>query len=103
MTKAQYEIRDDEFIFTCRGHAGYADAGSDIVCAGISTLTQTLVSYLPEVTDTFSARISAGDVFINAKGRDALICFQMMMEGLRLIQSSFPEYLETTEGCTINS
>ena len=28
------------------GHAGYAPAGQDIVCAGVSTLMQALVSLL---------------------------------------------------------
>lgn len=99
MTKISYIEKDgDEFIVECKGHAGFAEAGNDIVCAGISTLVQTLVAYLPEVTDTFNARIDKGDVFITAKGRDAFICYKMMMEGLRLMESGFPQYLQIVEG-----
>lgn len=35
---------------TVSGHAGYAEVGKDIVCAGITALTQTLVSSLEELT-----------------------------------------------------
>ena len=34
------------------GHAGYAPAGQDIVCAGVSTLMQALVSLLAGRTPT---------------------------------------------------
>ncbi|MDO4291996.1 MAG: ribosomal-processing cysteine protease Prp [Eubacteriales bacterium] len=32
------KTRDDYRGFTCTGHAGYADSGSDIVCAAVSVL-----------------------------------------------------------------
>ena len=33
------------------GHAGYAEPGKDIVCAGISTLSQTLIASVEELTE----------------------------------------------------
>ena len=35
---------------TVSGHAGYADPGKDIVCAGVTALTQSLVSSMKELT-----------------------------------------------------
>ena len=35
--------------FECRGHAGYAQAGSDIVCAAVSVLSTTCVNALESV------------------------------------------------------
>ena len=35
--------------FSAKGHAGYADAGEDIVCAAISALTQATEYGLTEV------------------------------------------------------
>ena len=32
------------------GHAGYAEAGKDIVCAGVTALTQTLIRSLEGLT-----------------------------------------------------
>ena len=41
-------VRKDRI--TVSGHAGYAEAGKDIVCAGVTALTQSLVSSLIELT-----------------------------------------------------
>lgn len=35
---------------TISGHAGYAPAGQDIVCAGVSALTQTLIKSIEDLT-----------------------------------------------------
>jgi hypothetical protein len=37
--------------FTVSGHAGYADAGKDIVCAAVSALTINTVNSVEELTD----------------------------------------------------
>ena len=36
--------------FTCKGHAGYADYGRDIVCASISVLVINTINSLEEIT-----------------------------------------------------
>ena len=58
MIKVNYTELDGPAGPTCRleasGHAGYAPAGQDIVCAGASTLMQTLCALLAgeeELTD----------------------------------------------------
>ena len=33
-----------------KGHAGYDEPGKDIVCAGVSTLVQTLIQSIEELT-----------------------------------------------------
>lgn len=38
--------------FLCEGHAGYADAGEDIVCAGISTLVINTINAVEALTAT---------------------------------------------------
>ncbi len=35
--------------FTCRGHADYAEAGQDIVCAGVSAIATCTLNGLTEV------------------------------------------------------
>ncbi len=37
--------------FSCKGHAGYADHGQDIVCAGVSALVLTVVQSLETLTE----------------------------------------------------
>jgi len=42
-----YEDKAGELIgFKVRGHAGYADKGEDIVCAGVSALVMTVIQSL---------------------------------------------------------
>ncbi|MDE7300149.1 MAG: ribosomal-processing cysteine protease Prp [Lachnospiraceae bacterium] len=41
--------------FRCVGHAGFAESGSDIICAAVSALTMTAVNSIEQFTsDRFS-------------------------------------------------
>ncbi len=53
MTKITFhKTRAGEYRgFTCIGHAGYADYGSDIVCASISVLVINTINSLEEITE----------------------------------------------------
>ena len=37
-----YDEKEKDMILQASGHAGYAEKGSDIVCAAVSALMQTL-------------------------------------------------------------
>jgi len=50
MTKIKIFKNNDIYTgFECSGHAGYAKAGKDIVCASISTLSQSLCMGIMQV------------------------------------------------------
>ena len=50
---------------TIEGHAGYAPLGQDIVCAGVSTLAQTLIQSVKELTtDAIEYSMNPGRVQI---------------------------------------
>lgn len=43
--------QDGQYLgFDCKGHAGYADRGKDIVCAGVSTLVINTVNAVERLT-----------------------------------------------------
>lgn len=42
MTHVYASCRGDRFRLECRGHAGYAESGKDVVCAAVSAICQTL-------------------------------------------------------------
>ena len=45
-----YKSQDGEFErFSCKGHAGYAKFGKDIVCAAVSVLTINTINSLSEL------------------------------------------------------
>ena len=81
--------------FDCTGHAGYANAGSDIVCAGISILVQSTINAIEAYTDEgFSGEADerSGDIhfrFTDMPGHDATLHIQSMILGLQGIQSSY--------------
>jgi hypothetical protein len=52
MIKAIFYRKKRNYIgFTVSGHAGYADAGKDIVCAAVSALTINTVNSVEKLTD----------------------------------------------------
>ena len=52
MTKVYYREYYGKTLVSVEGHSGFAEAGSDPVCAGISTLVYTLInSVLDEESD----------------------------------------------------
>lgn len=95
MTKIKYysNKRGTHFELLARGHSGYANSGSDIVCAGISTLTQTLVEYLDNNNVKVESQIKDGYLSIKADG-DVSVAFDFTLHGLKLIESSYPIYLK---------
>ena len=81
--------------FNCSGHAGYADEGEDIVCAGISALVIATVNALDTYTDEpFSIRSddATGEIdlrFERPAGHDADLLMKSMVLGLQGIQHTY--------------
>ena len=81
--------------FTVAGHSGTAERGQDIVCAGVSALTQTallgMMEYLHREVDY---DIASGKLSVRLKGvpddlTEAIL--QSMLLGLAEIQKLSPE------------
>lgn len=55
--------------FEFSGHSGYAEAGQDIVCAGMSTLAQSIIGSLDELLDEafFAYEIDADNGLIRCR------------------------------------
>ena len=75
------------------GHAAYAEIGQDIVCAGISTLVQTLICSVEQLTDAkISYDISPGtaDIHIGHLSEQARILINAFSIGCELIANAYP-------------
>lgn len=78
------------------GHAGYAEPGKDIVCAGVTALTQTLIQSIKDLTDDkIEYNISPGKVDINhgnlsEKSKTLVDSFFV---GICQVADEFPEYV----------
>lgn len=84
---------------TIIGHAKYAEPGRDIVCAGISTLVQTLIQSIENLTkDNIQHDISPGRVDI--KHTDLSEQGQLLIDsffiGCEMIASEYPGYVRVT-------
>lgn len=83
-------------IVKIRGHAGYAPRGQDIVCAGLTALTQTLVESLETLTgNEIKYDMSPGRVDIKIKDpdEDAQLLMDSFFVGAEMIADEFPEYV----------
>ena len=88
--------RSDSAI-TIEGHAGYAPRGQDIVCAGISTLVQTLVQSFEDLcTDEITYHLKPGwveikHVDLSAKGQTLVNSFFI---GCYMIAERYPDHVK---------
>lgn len=89
--------------FRSRGHTGYAAAGRDLVCAGVSSILQTAVlgveEYLKLKTKVEQEQGHLHcqlerDIFLNRE-IDAIL--ETMVLGLRAMEREYPQYLKVEE------
>ena len=93
----EVSVRKDGIVVS--GHAGYAPAGSDIVCAGVTALTQELIRSMEGLTDdrietdigSGIASIQYGD--LSEKGKLLIDSFFI---GICMIAKEFPDYVRIT-------
>ena len=87
--------------FECTGHAGFARAGSDIVCAAVSVLTTTCVNALESVAGIKPlAKASPGKMLLALPAggnHDAQVILQAMRQGLRDVRDTYPDHLLLNE------
>ena len=87
--------------FECSGHAGYAEAGRDIVCAAVSVLTTTCANALETVARAQpQVKAREGEMRLSLpdpQGRDAQVILLAMRQGLRDVEAEYPDHLQLTE------
>lgn len=79
------------------GHAGYAEAGKDIVCAGVTALTENLIDSIESLTkDEIQYEISPGRVDIHYKdlSEDGKLLVDSFFLGICDIEQDFPEHVK---------
>ena len=78
------------------GHAGYAEAGKDIVCAGVTALTQTLIRSMQGVTkDKIEYEVSPGraDIHYGNLSEEGKLLVDSFFIGICMIADEFPEHV----------
>ena len=78
------------------GHANYAEVGKDIVCAGVTALTQTLIRSLENLAkDKIKYKISPGrvDIHYGNLSEAGKLLVDSFFIGVCLIADEFPDYI----------
>ena len=99
-----YKRSDGALIgYSSSGHTGYAEAGSDIVCAAISALTQSTLNGLKNILKApVMFDVDEDGAFIEvrltpeaeeATIRQAQLLLLTLQEGLQAIQREYPRNL----------
>lgn len=96
--------RDEHYTeMYVEGHAGYAEAGKDIVCAAVSALTITFENAIKTLSDVpvFERQYVGGrqKLFLPVASDKTDILFKMYQIGIEGVQEAFPNnvklHLET--------
>ena len=90
--------------FDCRGHADFADAGEDIVCAALSSVIQTAALGLFRVAGLREVRIERDDAAARfairvgalnkADRHDADTILETMLAGVADLHESFSKFIK---------
>ena len=91
--------------FSVKGHSGYAEEGSDIVCAGISALVITIENALCQLVKLSPAERGGEDGFLEVilaekmtdqQMHDAQLLLSALHIGLENIAQAYPDYVRLT-------
>ena len=88
----EVSIRKDGITVT--GHAGYAPPGQDIVCAGVTVLTQTMIKSIVDLTaDRIEYEISPGraDIKYGDLSEKSRTLVDSFFIGICQIANEFPD------------
>ena len=78
------------------GHAGYAETGKDIVCAGVTALTQTFIrSVQGLIRDEIEYEVSYGraDIHYRNLSEEGKLLVDSFFIGICQIADEFPDYV----------
>ena len=104
MTRAVFRTRAQRILgFEVSGHSGYAEAGEDIVCAGVSSAVQMTVNAVVEIIGVAAqVRSRREDAFVsltlpgeidNERMQQCQIALRALLLQLELLEEECPEFL----------
>lgn len=104
MIKIEMMDTDEGYSLAASGHAGYAPAGQDIVCAAVSVLAQTLANKVEAAARSgrlLTSCVQHGETFVvqalPKPGPNNLMVaswFDFVEEGLRALAEAYPDNVE---------
>lgn len=105
MIQIVYEVNPENgrMMLRAAGHAGYAEKGKDIVCAGVSALMQTLAYSAAEDENTSASCREIGGTnemrILADNTPDMLAKFELVADGLILLANAYPKNVSFQKVC----
>lgn len=98
MVKASFCIRENSASFTIKGHSGFAEEGSDIVCAAVSSAAYMTVNTITEILgEKDTSKVRDGFLQFETSGNSAA---RDIVRGLLLhleeLSKDYPGYVTVT-------
>jgi len=89
--------------FVCEGHTGYAETGSDIVCAAVSALTLTCANALESVAsiqvkvkrrpkDAF-LQVLLPEIMTEEQRHDSQVLLRCLQQGIGDLAAQYPKHV----------
>lgn len=106
MINVTIDFREEQITaFSITGHAGYADPGQDIYCAGVSAIAQTAVlGLVKHLAESPQVKIVEGEnallqcvlpTDLSADDRyKAMLILSTMQAGLLSLEDAYPGYVK---------
>ena len=95
MTIIRCRREGESHVLTLTGHAGYAPAGGDIVCAGISALAFALWGWLGQRGALEEAAEGSGSLTLRFRAdRESDVALSMALLGWQIIAETYPHHAE---------
>ena len=94
------EIKRLKDGISLKGHANYAPHGQDIVCSAVSTLVQTLIQSVEELTtDKITYDMKPGAVIIKfwCLSDQSKVLIDAFFVGVKGVATSYPAYVRVID------
>jgi len=91
------------FSLSAEGHTGYAERGSDIVCASVSVLMQALQVGLQDVLNIDNLEVESEPLMPrmafswNSQNEEGQIIAETVFQSLAAVANSYPDFVTVTE------
>lgn len=101
MTNITFKEDGSKRKILIEGHAGYAEKGKDVVCAGISVLYQSYKYFIEDLMDEGKAEnifINEGDGFCEIESMnistESIAAYEMTKQGIEAVSETFPNFVK---------
>ena len=96
MIKVLYSFEDEHYTYlSVKGHSNYAEAGSDVVCAGASSIVFGLLNALDNIE---GVKIKENNNHIEVYNQSKLLkidnYFELVLFQLKTIEESYSEFIK---------